>query len=464
MVPLVALSLCIGFVAFLLIMDRRKKGNGSFSRWLVVAYVAIIATRAVSSWFHLGIEIVTPDDYLEGSPFDRNIFIGFLVLGVLALSRRNVHWEWVTANNRMIMLFFLYAALSMVWSDYPIVSFKRWVKSMGLVVMVMLLLTEEDPVESLRWVFRKTAILLIPVSIVLIKYFPEFGRAYSASGGQQFTGVTGNKNMLGALCFVYGVFFVWDLLAFKKGTVEKGSSTVLIDIVLLLITVYLLKIANSATSLVCFLLGSAILIAMETERIKQNLGSFGVYLVVVLLLFGALDLLFGLGNAVITALGRDTTFTGRVDIWSDVIAMAQNPIVGSGYESFWLGDRAQKMWDAYSVRLNQAHNGYIEQYLNLGIIGVILLAAMILAGYKNILLRLMSGDKLGNLRMVLFLMVLLYNFSEAAFRTGLIWFIFFFCCLDYKAKPAVQAQTYASVRRLRRVPTTRLARSTTGRG
>jgi len=461
MMKFAALWLCIGFTLFLFIIDRQKKGGGSLARWLIVAYVAMIATRAVSSWFNLGIEVVSPDDYLEGSPFDRNIFIGFLVLAMLAIFRRSVNWEWVQQNNKLIILFFLYAALSVLWSDYALVSFKRWVKSAGLLVMVMLLLTEDDPVEALRWVFRKTAILLIPISIVLIKYFPEFGRSYTVSGGQQFTGVTGNKNMLGALCFVYGVFFVWDLLAIRRGTVERGSNTLLVNILILAMIAYLFRKADSATSLVCFILGTAILLILELSEMKQNIGRFGIYLAIVLLLFGALEALFGLSEAVITALGRDMTFTGRVDIWSDAISMARNPLVGSGYESFWLGERAQRMWDVYSSRLNQAHNGYIEIYLNLGIIGLVLLSLMILTGYKNILLRIMSGDPIGSLRMALFLTALLYNFSEAAFKTGLIWFVFFFCCLDYQPKQAVQAEPL--VKRIRRVPACRLAGTAGGR-
>ena len=33
--------------------------------------------------------------------------------------------------------------------------------------------------------------------------------------------------------------------------------------------------------------------------------------------------------------------------------------------------------------LNQAHNGYIEIYLNLGWVGLTLLGAMVIAGYRQ---------------------------------------------------------------------------------
>lgn len=457
-----ALYLCVGFVLLLFLMDRRKEQSGSFARWLIVAYLAMISSRAVSLWFNLGIVVTSPDDYLEGSPVDRNIYLGFLILGLFALAKRKVNWQRIIQSNGWIVLFFLFAVLSLLWSDYPMVSFKRWIKSLGLVVMVLLLLTEEDPVQALRWVFRKTAFLLIPFSMLFIKYFPEFGRGYSLSGAQHFTGVTTNKNMLGAVCFIYGVYFVWDLLAIRRGVTPEGRRARLIDLGMLLMIAYLFVKANSVTSLVCFMVGSGLLIFMEMPSVRRNISRFGVYIIVIMMLFGGLDALFGLGESIVSGLGRDMTFTGRIEIWDQVMSMAESPAIGSGYESFWLGDRAERMWERYAWRPNQAHNGYIEIYLNLGLIGLMLLLVVILTGYKNILLRLMADHTMGSLRMALFLAVLLYNFSEAAFKLGQVWFIFFLCCLDVQAEPVKQAQVRMKV--VRRVPARRVRGAATGRG
>jgi exopolysaccharide production protein ExoQ len=449
-----ALFLGIGFVLFLFIIDRKKEQSGSFARWMIVAYLAMISSRAVSLWFNLGVPMQSPDDYLDGSPVDRNIYTAFLILGLLALFRRKVNWKAIWQNNGWIFLFFLFALISISWSDYPLVSFKRWVKNVGLVVMVLLLLTEDDPVQTLRWVFRKTAFLLLPLSVILIKYFPEFGRDYSMSGGQQLTGVTGNKNMLGAACFIYGVYFVWDLLAIRRGAVEAGRRTVLVDIGMLLLSAFLLNLANSVTPMVCLLVGSALLIFMEMPSVKRNISRFGVYIIVFLMLFGALDLVFGLRESIVSGLGRDMTFTGRVELWNQVLEMAENSALGSGYESFWLGDRAEKMWERYAWRPNQAHNGYLEIYLNLGVIGLMLLLVVMLTSYKNILLNLISEHAMGSLRMAFFLTVLLYNFSEGAFRLGQVWFIFFVSCLEIQAKTVKQPQTH--MKQIRRVPARRL--------
>ena len=82
-------------------------------------------------------------------------------------------------------------------------------------------------------------------------------------------------------------------------------------------------------------------------------------------------LFFDTGGGAVEALGRNSTLTGRTEIWKLVLGMANNPIFGAGYESFWLGERLQKLWHYYWFPINEAHNGYIEIYLNLGWIGVV---------------------------------------------------------------------------------------------
>ena len=66
-----------------------------------------------------------------------------------------------------------------------------------------------------------------------------------------------------------------------------------------------------------------------------------------------------------------------------MLALHTNPLLGTGYESFWLGSRLQFVWDATEQGILQAHNGYLEIYINLGWVGVILLGGLIVTGYRN---------------------------------------------------------------------------------
>ena len=114
--------------------------------------------------------------------------------------------------------------------------------------------------------------------------------------------------------------------------------------------------------------------------------------------------------------GRDATLTGRTRIWEDALKLTVNPVIGAGYESFWMGNRLEAMWLANGEHLNQAHNGYLEVYLDLGWVGLTLVAAVMLWGYGNAVRILRSAPLLGSLKIAFFVVAAIYNCTEHAFR------------------------------------------------
>jgi O-antigen ligase len=89
---------------------------------------------------------------------------------------------------------------------------------------------------------------------------------------------------------------------------------------------------------------------------------------------------------------------------------------GWGFESFWLGERLDKIWKLYKG-LNEAHNGYLEIFLNLGWIGLTLLGVVIVTGYRNVALALRRDPDAGSLKLAYYVVGLVYSFTEAGFRT-----------------------------------------------
>ena len=84
-------------------------------------------------------------------------------------------------------------------------------------------------------------------------------------------------------------------------------------------------------------------------------------------------MLFGGQSVVTSALGRRSNLSGRTDIWKASIAAADSPVLGTGFESFW-NVNVEKValglpgyWEIHN--LVSAHNGYIEVYLDLGLVG-----------------------------------------------------------------------------------------------
>ena len=98
------------------------------------------------------------------------------------------------------------------------------------------------------------------------------------------------------------------------------------------------------------------------------------------------------------ALGRDSTLTGRTDIWRQVLDLHTNPLVGVGFESFWLGERLRKIGELYWWQANEAHNGYLETYLNLGLIGLFILVGWIVAAFRKSRLEFLGNFEFGRFR------------------------------------------------------------------
>jgi len=157
---------------------------------------------------------------------------------------------------------------------------------------------------------------------------------------------------------------------------------------------------RSSTSFACAILAVIILLATKLSAIRNKvLRKFGVYSFALISALLLLHATLNLGDLLVGSFGRDMTFTGRTEIWQRCLQVDINPLVGVGYYSFWLGDRPEKISEGFFYKLNEAHNGYIETYLNSGIIGVFLLGMVLAAGFKETIREVLAGMSYGAVRL-----------------------------------------------------------------
>ena len=383
--------------------------------WLPVFWLFICSSRNVSEWLHYSGDAQT-NRYLEGNPLDRAILTGLLLLAVLVLIRRGARVFAVLKANIPILLYFLYCGISFLWSDYPDVSFKRWFRAIGDVVMILVVLSDADWYEAVKRFLTRVGFMVIPLSALFIRYFPELGRAYSKAGAPSWTGVSTDKNALGIMSALFGLASLYYLLEFHRRPREGKSRGPFIAYgTVTVISCYLLYASNSATALSCFLLGGSLMVMtlLSSKARKPALLNLAVT-VAILVPFSAMFL--GIGSGLVENLGRNTTFTGRTAIWRCALPMVGNPVIGEGFESFWLGQRLLDIEKCIDQGLNQAHNGYIEVYLNLGWLGITLLAILLVTGYRRTVTAARSQTRTGSLRLAYFIVGIAYNFSEGGFK------------------------------------------------
>ena len=428
MAPSLALGLWFILLVGLLCFDPAKSPNTSLALWIPVISMFIAGTRNISQWLN-GQVGISAAAFEEGNPLDRVISLGLILLAIGVLTSRSINWGAFIARNLALLAFLSFTLLSVIWSDFPFIAFKRWFRDLGIYLMILVVLSDPRPVEAVRTVLRRLAFLMVPLSILLIKYYSAIGKHYSYwTGEAEFVGAATSKNMLGLLCLISGLFFFWDTVTRWTERKQRRVKRILfVNLAFIGMTLWLMRLAQSTTSYVCLMIGCLVIVAAHTRFFKRRPTALKVFVPALFCLYLILNFGLNMNGSMAQAVGKDPTMTDRTKIWAFVLGMHTNPLVGTGYQSFWLGPRLEYFWMHSGLgHINEAHNGYLEVYLELGLLGIIVLLGFLFAGYRTICRGLTSRSDLAILGLATWLTLLFYNMSEAAFENGLLWTMLMF--------------------------------------
>jgi exopolysaccharide production protein ExoQ len=423
----------LAYIGWLWLNDARRREGISPAVWSVVAWLTLLGSRPVSTWFDFGGGMGSAQAYDEGNPLERMVYFVLIAHGLIVLARRGVKLGEIVAANAWLFVFFLFWALSILWADAPFVAFKRWVKDLGNIVVVLVVLTDRRPLEAMQAVFVRTACLLLPMSVLFVKFIPDLGRTYHVwSGEMMYTGVTTHKNSLGVLVLVSLLSLCWELARRPApGEPRAGFVTRLGDLSLVAMGAWLLVKAGSATATSSFFIGIGLMVALGWKPLRRHVRAVEL----VSLVGGLLLWATGAGHrlvqwVIVDLLGRDLTLTTRTDVWPMLLGKVDNVFVGSGFNSFWTGERLDEVYRQLGII--QAHNGYLETYLNGGLVGVALLLILLLAAVGVANRRLTEHAPHANLVFAWVAISVVYNFTEASFdKTSPLWFAFLMMITQY---------------------------------
>jgi exopolysaccharide production protein ExoQ len=436
-IPRIATLITLLFVAYLFWTDIQKRPERSIS-WLPLVWMFIAGSRWVSSWLDMSPPFGSVDVLEEGSPIDRAAFSALILWGAVVLSQRKIDWGRLVTQNKWIVLYFLYCLSSIVWADESFLLAKRWLKELGTPIIALVMLTEERPYEAIGITLRRLAFLLLPLSVLFVKFYPDLGRAYHQDGTPMYTGVGHQKNDLGLMCLTAGIYFAWKILQ-KRGEHEAAEKSDINDYVLIGMLVWLLLKSDSQTSTGCLVLATAscflarvTFISNKPSRLVTLSGLGG-------LSYAILDSTLHIKDFVLDLMGRDPSLTSRTEIWEVVAKHEGNPFIGVGFMSFWSGPRLLALWDECKCRLNQAHNGYIEQYVNLGYVGVAFIVVIMLSGMLKVRKELNADPAAGVLKFCFIAVAALYNYTEASFYgISNMWLMMLIGCTDISGVSAAK--------------------------
>jgi len=398
--------------------------------WLPTIWLIINSSRILMKLDLKETVDVSTSNIAGGDIKGQIVYSILIILGIICLTKRKIFLEKkILLNNLFLFLFIFYMAASISWSDYPVTSIKRYIKTVGILIQVLVILTEVSPTDALITVFKRTYITIITTSAILVFLVPSQG----ITPGGSWVGATSNKNHLGEVSCVGAIFFLYKISKYGINWENKYY------IILFILAAILLFNTDSMTSVVIFAFSTS-LFALFKIRLNSRYTSV---LLLYTYIFSLTVLVFlnnlfpeGLLGKFLGAIGRDMTFTGRDELWEDVLRLAEkHQWLGFGYESFWIGD-IHNLWEIYIWRPNQSHNGYIDIYVSLGIIGLILFFIMALSSFINISNQFHKDYDLSQLRLIYFIVAFWFNISESSFcvSSTSLWVLFLYVCANHASR------------------------------
>jgi exopolysaccharide production protein ExoQ len=346
-------------------------GVRKYLELLVFGSCAFVLSQAL-----LALVLAPGDTPSEGNPLWRAILALNYVAIVAILAADYPGTLRVVYRNVLVVALILLVFASCLWAYDPKLVLQRSIGVFGTTLFGVALavrLSLEDQLRLMSWVFRITAVL----SLACVVLAPRYGISEWPHEGD-WRGIFGHKNGLGA-CMALSVLVEWHLPA-------KTSAAKSLKIATLLLSSVLLFFSNSITAMIA-LVGALALI--EVYRIARQRLRIPMFAIVSAALFAIVSglLLLTAGSEIVTgALGRTSNLTGRTEIWRWVFSYAmERPILGFGFSGFWGGAAPESL--ALDRRLGfhvmYSHNGYLDIFLTLGGVGILLVLAFLWIGMRR---------------------------------------------------------------------------------
>lgn len=278
----------------------------------------------------------------------------------------------------------LFSLVSIIWSDFPLLTLQRSI-ALILTTLYGIVLIKRFTFNELLDLLGNLLIFVLLASVILIVFVPNWGRM-DYGEGHVWRGVFTHKNSLGLYSAL--AILVFSTLFTNPQKIPRR----LIHGFGIILAIVLLFGSRSTTGIIlAVLLISGLFILKVWNSLKKywktlffsTIGVTGIIIIISIITNNQEILMF---------FGKEQSLTGRIPLWKLLFSMAlDRKWLGYGYGAFWSGWNGQSaiIWETITNwQPYQAHNGFLDVWLNLGIIGVfislVLLFQFISLAYKRL--------------------------------------------------------------------------------
>jgi O-antigen ligase len=364
----------------------------------------------------------------------------FILIYVITFILLVVRWKkvlYLISKDKFIWSLVALAVLSILWSANSTITQTRIIGLIGTSLFGVYLATRytlEQQLKILGWTFGISLVL----SLVFIVLLPQYGVMTGVHAGA-WRGIYPHKNTTGIVMVLTSIVFL--LLAISNK--EKR----LLFYIGLGLSVTILLLARSTSSLFNFVNLISTLFLFYALRLRVDKM---VPLISMLLTLGTTILVIIQTNAdvFLAYFNKSSDLTGRSQLWVAVLDMIwTRPWLGYGYGAFWAGEgsEAETIWNIVGWKAPFAHNGWLDIWLTLGLVGLILCAI----GYAFSVLRSIYWVRYGKTPEcfwpgIYMIYMFLSNLSESFLmvQNNILWVLYVAAALSVLMHPERQKEQF----------------------
>jgi len=361
-------------------------------------------------------------DDLEGDPAMQIVWLAVYGFTLMLLATRAKAVLQLLGRERWLVLLCGVAAVSVIWSVAPGVTFRRTVALFGTTAFGVYLASRYTVAELLRllcWVLGAATLLSVAVAV----YASNLG---SGDGGG-WLGIFVHKNTLGRAMALTILVFLFQLR--QRGIVNRVASVAMLAVACVALL--------GSHSVAAMLTAVAVVVTFPLWPILRLQRMLAVA-AAVFVLIAVITAACWIGtdtDVMVTAVGKDPSLTGRAGLWVAVVdSIANRPWLGHGYNAFWLGWEGESavIWRIVEWLPPHAHNGALDLALELGIVGVVLFAVgfFVAVGRAAILIQ-RTRTVYGLWPIAYLLFIVLINLAESTImlRNSIFWMLYVVTCV-----------------------------------
>ncbi|BAZ44302.1 O-antigen polymerase [Chondrocystis sp. NIES-4102] len=359
---------------------------------------------------------VNEGDGIELSSFDLSLnaeislFIYFITSILLVM-----RWKRVLAimsSNKLVWMLMTVILLSFLWSVNPPQTFRFSIYALGTTMFGLYLATRYTLQEQMDLVGWTYALLLI-LSLLLAVIIPKYGLMAGVHDGA-LRGVFTHKNQFGAFMSLGGVVFFLNALRKQKYS--------WIYWVMLALCCTAMIMSRSTTAIGTFAFMLMLCLVYRIFRWRYEVMVSAVLAVTIIGIGTVIFLASYVGSdSIFSSVGKDTTLSGRTFIWRYVWDQIQlHPWLGYGLSAFWNGYEGPSGYVQLAMRIPvaYAHNGFLDIWLSIGLVGlsVFVIGFLATTGQSLELLRKTNSPE-GFWPLLFLTYILLSNLTEGTITT-----------------------------------------------